>query len=532
MGKVGDTMFKKTVRAFAAMATIAAFSAGSAFAQTVVLKANDGSVDVTGELISFEDGFYTIQTLLGQMRMSASRVSCDGDACPQSVVEVAATDFTISGSGTIGDELMPLLLEGFASEINAEANIVTSGDAGIKVATLVGDQGFGDPFAAILVASSGASEGFDDLLEGVSEIGMSSRRILPVEARALRDAGAGSMIDIKQEHVVAVDSLLLIVSQENPIDTLSVEQVAGIYSGQITNWSEVGGANLPISVYAREEGSGTRSTFESRMLAPLELTTRLDATIIDTNVDMSRSVVEDPGGIGYAGYAFQRGAKSLNLISECGIRTRPDGFSAKTEEYPLQRRLYVYNRADNVSESAQQFIDYMTTDAADGLVSKSGFIDLSIERQPQSNAGGRMRGLIRSATDQYEVSLMRQLLVEMLDWDRLSTTFRFSSGSNRMDAKAQRDMERLVAFLETQPTGTEIAVVGYTDNVGPFGANQELSESRASDVADIFIDYAGDRLAGVSVTSMGFGELSPADCNETDSGREINRRVEIWIKNQ
>ncbi len=532
MGKVGDTMFKKTIRAFTAAATIAVFSAGSAFAQTVVLKANDGSVDVTGELISFEDGFYTIQTLLGQMRMSASRVSCDGDACPQSVVEVAATDFSITGSDTVGDELMPLLLEGFASAINAEADIVTASDPAIKVATLVGDQGFGDPFAAVLVHSTGSSAGFTDLLEGTAEISMASRRIRPVEARALRDAGAGSMIDIKQEHVIAVDSLLVIVSQSNPIETLSIEQIAGIYSGSITNWSEVGGSDLVINVYTRATGSGTESTFSGRMLAPLELSTRLDATVIDTNIAMSRAVVEDPAGIGYAGYAFQRGAKSLNLVSECGIRTRPDKFSAKTEEYPLQRRLYVYNRVDTISESAQEFLDYVTTDAADGLVSKSGFIDLSIERQPQSNAGGRMRGLIRSATDQYEVSLMRQLLVEMLDWDRLSTTFRFASGSNRMDAKALRDMERLVAYLEGQPTGTEVAIVGYTDNVGPFGSNQQLSEGRASDVADILKEYAGDRLAGIGVSSMGFGELSPADCNETDSGREINRRVEIWIKNQ
>lgn len=532
MSKVENTMLIKSFKAVTLAATIAAISAGSALAQSVVLKANDGSVDVTGELISFEDGFYTIQTLLGQMRMSASRVSCQGDACPQDVASVAETDFSITGSDTIGDELMPLLLEGFATVIDAESDIITSSDARIKVATLVGEQGFGDPFASIKVESSGSSAGFDDLLASTSEISMASRRIRPAEARALRDAGAGSMIDINQEHVIAVDSLLLVVAQSNPVDTLSIEQIAGIFSGQITNWSEVGGANLPINVYVREDGSGTRTTFEDRMLAPLNLTTSASATVLSTNVEMSRSVSDDPGSIGYAGYSFQRGAKSLNIVSECGIRTRPDAFSAKTEEYPLQRRLYVYNRVDNVSEHAQQFIDYATTDAADGLVSKSGFIDLSVVRQPQSNAGGRMRGLIRSTTDGYEVALMRQLLVEMLDWDRLSTTFRFSSGSTKLDTKAQRDMERLVAYVESQPSGTQIAVVGYTDDVGPFGANQTLSEERAADVAAIISEFAGARLEGTNVTSMGFGELSPADCNETDSGREINRRVEIWIKSQ
>lgn len=529
---MGITKEGSMMRNLSTVAVFAAslFAAQFASAQEVILKANDGSVDVSGELVSFEDGFYTIRTSLGQMRMSAARVSCVGDACPQIVT--AETDFVITGSDTIGDELMPLMLEGYAASLDAESDLQTSNDPTVKSAILVGDQGFGDELASILIRSTGSSSGFAELLEKHAEIAMASRRITPDEARALRATEAGNMVSIDQEHVIGVDSLLILVSPTNPVETLSIDQISEIYAGQITNWSEVGGPNLPINVYSREPGSGTLTTFVDRTLEPRNLSVASSATVVFDNIEMSRAIVDDPAGIGFAGVAFQRGAKSLNVITECGIRTRPDAFSSKTEEYPFQRRLYVYNRADTLSEQGQSLIDFMTSPAADGVIEKSGFINLSVERQPQDNAGGRMRGLIRSTTDAYEVSLMRQLLVELLDWERLSTTFRFSSGSTKLSNKSLEDLERMLDYLEGQPSGTQIAIVAFTDNVGPFASNQTLSEERSEEVAASLVEAAGGRLDAIDITTLGFGSLSPAACNDSDQGRAINRRVEVWIRNR
>ncbi len=523
----GEVMRKLSTAAIFATSMLAATFAS---AQNVVLKANDGSVDVSGELVSFEDGFYTIRTQLGQMRMSAARVSCQGDACPQ--LESAQTDFVITGSDTVGDELMPLMLEGFAASLDAEANIITSSNASVKTANLVGDQGFGEQLASILIESTGSSSAFTALLERAAEIGMSSRRIRPDEARALRADDAGNMVSVDQEHVIGVDSLLVLVNPNNPVDTLSLDQISEIYAGLITNWSEVGGPDLAIQVFTREEGSGTLTTFTERTVEPRDLSVTSSATIVLDNIEMARAVVDTPGAIGYAGVAFQRGAKSLNIITECEIRTRPDAFSAKTEEYPFQRRLYVYNRADTLSETGQALVDFMTSSAADGVIEKSGFINLGVVRQSQDNVGGRMRGLIRSTSDGYEVSLMRQLLVELLDWDRLSTTFRFSSGSTKLSNKALADLERLLNYLDTEDAGVEIALVAFTDNVGPFESNQTLSEQRAEEVADALVAAAGGRLDNIDITTLGFGPLSPAACNDSDEGRAINRRVEVWIRNR
>ena len=494
----------------------------------MVLKANDGSVDITGELLSFEDGFYTIRSVLGDMRISAARMSCEGAGCPQ--IDVSGADIVVAGSDTLGEGLMPLLLTGYASSLGGEAEARTGNDDTQAIVELTADGGFGDPMGSFLITSTSSSSAFEALLAKRAEIGMSSRRITPPEARSLRDSGAGNMVDIQQEHVVAVDSLLIIVHPDNPIDTIALADLAGIYTGRITNWSELGGPDAPITAYGLTEDSGTRNVFESRVLGEAQAQGGFTMRVVDSNNDMAAAVNGDPGGIGYAGYAFQRGAKSLSVVSECGITARPDAFSAKTEDYPLQRRLYLYNRADELSERSEDFLNYAISARADGVVAKSGFIDLGVARVSQDDTSGRMRDLIQNTRDAYELTLMRDLLVEMLSWDRLSTTFRFASGSSQLDNKARLDMARLIDYLENQPAGTRVALVGFTDGDGAFEANRALSVGRAQQVAQELNAVAGGRLNHLEFEAKGFGELSPSACNETIEGRRINRRVEVWIQ--
>jgi phosphate transport system substrate-binding protein len=359
---------------------------------------------------------------------------------------------------------------------------------------------------------------------------MSSRRIRPAEARSLRDSGAGNMVSASQEHVIAVDSLVVITHPDNPIQELTMEQLRAVYAGEITNWSELGGSDAPITMVSRQDGSGTRSVFENRIFADAEATLNADAIIVEGNSEMAATVNDDPNALGYVGYAFQRGAKALDLVNECGIRTTPDAFSAKTEEYALQRRLYLYNRSDALEASAQDFIDYSISKDADGVIAKAGFIDLGIARRGQQTDGARARALLDPNVDAYEGGVMREMLAEMVNYDRLSTTFRFSTGSSRLDERGRLDMARLADFLESQPEGTKVNIVGFTDGVGAFDSNRTLSEGRAAEVLAQLQTYAGDRISGLELVSTGFGEIAPSACNVNESGRAINRRVEVWIE--
>ncbi len=499
-----------------------------AYADEVTLTSSDGTVNMTGEFVDFRDNAYVIATALGELRVSASRVQCEGAACPD--LGGGDADIKIGGSDTVGLGLMPLLLEGYAGSIGAAATLINTGNGDEVVAEFVGDEGFGDQLALISVDSTGSSDAFSQLLSQDIEIGMASRRIRPAEARELRSAGAGSMVNPAQEHIVAIDSLVMITNPANPIDTLTTAQVRQIYSGEIGNWSAVGGPNLPITVVDRGEGSGTRSVFEDRIFGELEVVDAPNKVIAESNSDVSQIVNETEGAIGYVGYAFQRGANPLSLINECGIAMEPDAFSARTEEYALQRRLYLYTREDTASEGTRNFVNYAASEDADSLIGKAGFIGFAVDRREQSPDSERARALLNTNADPYEAGFMRDMLEQMVNYDRLSTTFRFRTGSSQLDERGLIDKERLIDYLATQPAGTEVVMVGFTDDVGEFDGNLSLSQSRAAQVADELREAGGNRISNVTISSLGYGEIAPSGCNTDNEGRRINRRVEVWIK--
>jgi phosphate transport system substrate-binding protein len=503
----------------------------SSFAQAsddeVLLKSADGSISVSGKLLEFTDEFYILQTSLGNLRVSSERVSCVGTACP--VIEVAEADIQIIGSGAIGTGLMPLLLDGYSSFVDAEASIAKTSQPGQIIANMIADQGFGDEMDSFLVTAASTTSGFESLLSNEAQVTMASRRILPAEARALKQAGAGNMISPRQEHIVAVGSVVVITNPANPVNDLSVDQLKGIYSGSITNWSEVGGPDLEIQPVGFPEQNDIFGTFKNRIFggAPGALASNI-VTSDDFNV-VANTVSDNPGAIAYTGFAFMRGNKPVTVVDECNIPMVPDTFSAKTEEYSLQSRMYLYNRADASNDSVQQFLDYVVSHEADNVILKSGFIDLGIETRSQDQDSSRVQQLMQASLDRYERDVANEMLVQMEGYDRLST-FRFRTASSKLDERGRLDLERLVAYLRNQGDGAEVMLVGFTDDVGAFSSNLELSKRRAQEMAGQLKDALNGEVDGVSIKTTGFGSISPSACNLSDHGRSVNRRVEVWIQ--
>lgn len=501
---------------------------GVVSAQEVNLKSTDGTIDLTGEFVEFVDDIYIIRTSLGDLRIAASSVVCEGAACPQ--FEDVTADVTIVGSEAVGLGMMPLLMTGFAASLDAEAEI-TNAAAGQALATLIDDGGFGDEIGSYLVSSTNDDNAFEALLAGTANVGMSSRRITQDEARALRADGAGSMVSPNQERIVAVDSMVVVTHASNPVEQLTQQQLAGIFSGQITNWSQVGGPDRRITVIAHEEDSASHDYFMSFLYGE-EQPDFLPQGIAEDDQQMSNVLFHDKNAIGYLGYAFQRGAKPVTLVNECGIANTPDAFSAKTEEYLLSRRMYLYNRSDNLDANSQAFLDFAISDTADSVIGKSGFIDLGILRRGQGEGDARHAFLTDEVTRYdvgFEGEVIGDMLGEMDNYDRLSTTFRFRTGSSRIDERGRLDMQRLISYLEDAPAETSVTFVGFTDDVGAFEGNRQLALQRAEAVLDEIRAVAGDRMGNIALSSTGYGEIAPSACNVSERGRAINRRVEVWV---
>ena len=517
----------KTYAAGVALAT-GLLSPLQVFAQEITLRSTDGTINVGGEFVDFRDDTYIIRTALGDLRIAAGSVICEGAACP--TFEDVSADVTIVGSEAIGLGMMPLLMSGFAASLDADAEI-NNVAAGQTLVNLIGEGGFGDEIGSYLVSATGDDQAFQALLDGTAKIGMSSRRITQDEARALRAAGSGSMVSPNQERIVAVDSMVVVAHASNPVNQLTQEQLTGIFAGEITNWSEVGGADRPITVIAQDADSASYDYFMSFLYGDNLPSFRPQAIAADDQT-VSNVMFHDQNAIGYIGYAFQRGAKPLTLLNECGIPTTPDAFSAKTEEYILSRRMYLYNRSDNLDAPTQALLDFAISDTADGVIGKSGFIDLGILRRNQDAGDARYNALTTEAAEYdvgFEGELITDMLGEMEQHDRLSTTFRFRTGSSQIDERGRLDLLRLITYLEDAPAGTKVTLVGFTDDVGAFEGNRQLAINRAAAVKDEIELEAGSLLPNVEFSIAGYGEIAPSACNVTERGRGINRRVEVWI---
>jgi phosphate transport system substrate-binding protein len=496
-------------------------------AQDVTLTSLDGQVRLSGQLIGVADGAYTLRGQFGEVQVAIDKMRCEGTACP--ALPAPVTSLAIAGSDTIGEELMPLLLSGLA-ESQGAATRKTVIDESATAISLLEEGGSGPEIYTATVQFKGSGTGFAALLEGTAEIGMSSRAVKQEEADLFAFADLGDPTDVTQEHGFAVDGLLVIVHPDMPLAALTAAEISGLLSGRIANWQELGGPDLPVNVYSRGEKSGTFATITDTILKPYGEVLSPKATIIDRSDELSAAVAADPGAIGYAGFAFKGDSKPLKMVSSCDLISDPSAFAAKTGEYTLSRTLYLYTTNKTLSAPAQELVDFAGSAAAYPFVEKAGFLSFLPERRAQEATAESVRTAIKASTSRTEVNALRELFVDLTEWDRLSTTFRFQTGSANLDNASQRDLVRLVDYLRANPDAAEVAFVGFTDADGPFEANRALGESRAQTIANL----VAKALEGSEVNTTGFqvksyGELNPVACNDDIAGQRNNRRVEVWI---
>ncbi len=498
------------------------------FSNHVTLHSLDDSVELSGELIGIEEGFYVVNSVMGQMRFPVDSVTCEGEGCP---AEPTTSAVRMGGSDSMGYGLMPDLLEGFAKQLGAMGMSDIQGDVVHVNLMKISSDGHNTPLGTFEIAPTVTGDAFAGLLDKSIEVGMATRRISEPESRLLAASGAGNMTSADQERVVGIGGLVIITNPDVGIDVIGAKQIGMIYSGQITNWKQVGGPDLPIVRFDRQATSGPGAIFNSVFYNNLGFSRGEGITEVPSNAAMVTAVNSQSGAIGFVEHASAAAAHTLGFKSRCGIVFRPNAFALKTEEYPFISRLYLYNRADNTGEMTQAFLDYAISSAADPVVTDAGFIGLGILRTKQNSMGGRLGTLMNTTFAPAEQPLADRLAVDLLQYDRLSTTVRFASGSSQLDNKAQVDLERLVEYLQNLDGKVEVSLVGFTDTDGGFAQNTRLSQSRARNVATALARIGAGKIGdNVSITTRGFGELSPAVCNLSRKAKGINRRVEVWIR--
>jgi phosphate transport system substrate-binding protein len=489
----------------------------------------DGSV-ITGDIQALKDGVYTIVTPYGTMNVPAASIKSIDAAAPHDAVRStpAASNgpLRLAGSTTIGDELMPALLESYAASKGADdPEWTVEGDPSEQMLNAKGKNGA--TFAAHL-SRHGSATAFTALLANNADLGMASRPVNKDEIQKLQATSFGLPTAPGQENVLALDGLVILVHKNNPISRLSLDQIGSIFSGAVTDWRQVGGNPGPIHIYARDSKSGTADTFNGIVLKGKKLAA--SAELEDGNDVLADKVAADVGGVGYAGFAYVRGAKALNIVTDCGLTFPPSDFFVRTEEYPLSRRLFLYAPAQPTNTQSHDFLEYVLGAQGQDLAGKKGFVDLVPQFSPDLYGSNRVAlALSNIGADSHEsfddFRALQAFSKLATISQRLTVTFRFQSGSSDLDSRAVRDIDRVVEILKSPALANrEVAILGFSDATGAFNQNLKLSEMRANQIAGL--------LTAKGVTPKlvtGYGKAAPVACNTTPEGLEKNRRVEIWI---
>ena len=206
---------------------------------------------------------------------------------------------------------------------------------------------------------TGSGSGIQAVQEGRCDIGLSSRNLKDEEAKDL----VGT--------VVAIDGIAIILNPENPIEDLTIEQIAKLYKGEITNWKEIGGSDAPVVLIGREAASGTRDGFES--ITDTKDACKYSQALTSTG-DVVQTVATNPNAIGYASLASVK--DTVKAIKVEGVT--PTTETIQNGSYKVQRNfVFVTKKNTELTGAAKAFFDFATSAAADELITEAGAVPVA-----------------------------------------------------------------------------------------------------------------------------------------------------------
>lgn len=228
-----------------------------------------------------------------------------------------------------------------------------------KVAKALGEAYSEKTGDEVMVEGGGSSAGVPAVVEGRADIGSLSRELKEAELE-----------ENLTKYVIAIDGIAICVNGDNPVDDLTLQQIADIYTGKINNWSEVGGSDMEIVVIAREDGSGTRDGFES-ITGIKDLDKDHDVELAETG-QVVANCNSTAGAIGYISTGYI--AEADKCLTVGGIKPTVANIQAGT--YPLQRNFNIVIHP-NAEEYVTDFINYILSDEGQKIVLDKGYVPVN-----------------------------------------------------------------------------------------------------------------------------------------------------------
>jgi len=234
------------------------------------------------------------------------------------------------------------------------------------------------PEIRISVTGGGSGTGLASLINGTVDIANASRKIKEEELAEAQGNGIEPV-----EHIIARDAIAVIVNPENPVRELTLKQISDIYSGKISNWSEVGGEDRPIVRLSRETNSGTHVYFLETVLrlgnGEDKTLFSMDTLLLPSSEGIIAEVRQNPNAIGYDGLGYV--PKDLKMIAiakeEGGAYVLPSIPTVNDKTYPIARDLYMYTDGEPTG-IVKDYLDWILGSEAQQIVAELGFVPASV----------------------------------------------------------------------------------------------------------------------------------------------------------
>ncbi len=514
------------LRAAGIAALILLCNVAGAAAEDVTLTSRDGTVEISGNLLSFDGEFYRVDTIYGVLTVDGSGVLCDGPGCPD--LQAFVAEFDIAGSRTMGEVLMPALVEAFAVQNDYAVERSVTSDTEFGYTLLEAESG--RPAAQIGFHVTSTDEGFADLFADEADLVLSTRPVTAQEIALARDAGIGDLDDPRRSRIIGLDALVPVVAAGNPAGAMSLETLAAIFAGEVANWQALGGEDAPIMLHLRDDLSGAAQEFRRQVLLPRDKVLAPSVTRHTTNLALADAVSRDPHAFGIASFSELGATRALELAGDCRKGSVANAISIKTQDYPLVTPLFVYTPGRRLPVLAREFLSFIRSAPAQPVVARSGFVNLRLRDIPVGRQGARLSSAVLAAGEEIKLAEVQRLVRRMQGTARLTLNFRFASGTE-LDAQSRSNVDILAREIEAGAFySRNLVFVGFSDGEGDAEANLRLARIRARAVRNAVLRSAvtadRDRL---TLATDAFGEAMPLACNDTDWGRRINRRVEVWV---
>lgn len=249
----------------------------------------------------------------------------------------------------------------------SSTQLIVSGSTTVLPIAEIAGEGFEEKNegVSVLVSGLGSSAGIESVAAGTSDIGTASRDLKDSE----QDLG---LIDTP----IASDGIAVIVNPANPVQNLTIEQLQAIYSGEILNWSEVGGEDREIDLVNRDEASGTREAFKKLVMGETPFDRR--AAVLPGTGQVRDVIARSEGSIGYISVGFVKSRftrTTVKVVSVDGVLATAD--TVASGEYPISRKLHMFTKGEPAG-LAREYLDYiLSPDIQNGAVVDAGFVPIA-----------------------------------------------------------------------------------------------------------------------------------------------------------